>query len=119
MSPDDELRQYGVEWYDRQGRPITLEQAEALLADPEARKVASDILVIGDEPIHVSTVHLVLDHSMPAHPLLDNRAPRLPLIFETMVFAGPRSGACWRWATEEQALEGHAAVIAELLAPVD
>lgn len=64
-----------VRWYDRDGEPITVQQAEELLRDIDARIVARE--QIGDRV--VSTVHLVLDHA-----LFDDGPP---MIFETAVFA--------------------------------
>jgi hypothetical protein len=51
----------------------------------------------------VSTVFLGLDHS---HGLSERRQ-----LFETMTFPARE---CWRWATYDEALEGHAALVAEL-----
>ncbi len=71
-------------WYDRQGKPISIEQAEVLLGDMDARRVA--LTEVGGGVV-VSTVHLVLDHGFPFIDSLDDvRKPRPPLIFETAVF---------------------------------
>lgn len=53
----------------------------------------------------VSTVFLALDHSHGDGP---------PLLFETMVFGGEHSGACFRYATWDEAVAGHARVVAAL-----
>lgn len=84
-------------YYDRQGKEITLEEMCAI----KNRRVASTTLPDGKL---VSTVWLGLDHSFGDGP---------PLIFETMVF--PRGSLsdleCVRYATEEEAIKGHQAVV--------
>jgi hypothetical protein len=51
----------------------------------------------------VSTVFLGLDHSF---------GEGAPILYETMVFIdGESNGEQWRYATKEEALEGHAEVI--------
>lgn len=92
-------------WYDRQGRPISIEQAEALLRDIDARRVA--FTTIGAR--EVSTVHLVLDQSLGV-PLFGERG--VPLIFETMTF--PDCDICERTATEAAALAMHDQVCAQV-----
>ena len=85
-------------YYDRQGRPL------ASIADADwsdaARRVARTALPDGTE---VSTVHLVIDHQWGDGP---------PLIFESMIFGGPLDQECARYATEAQAREGHAEMVA-------
>ena len=51
----------------------------------------------------VSTVFLGLDHS------LSDDGP--PLLFETMVFRGPLDQTCERYATWEDAEQGHGAMV--------
>lgn len=86
-------------WYDADGNPITREQAEALLLDRDARRVA--VTAVGER--EVSTVHLVLDHGYGDGP---------PLIFETMVF--PECEVCVRTPTRHAALAMHDQVVAQL-----
>lgn len=38
-----------------------------------------------------------------------------PLIFETMIFGGDRDGEMWRYATWEEAEEGHDKLVTEVL----
>lgn len=95
-----------IGWYDRQGKPITMEAASELLGDEEYKRVAED--TIG--PYWVSTVWLGLDHGFM------RKSP--PLIFETMVFAneeirgdGPMFDLdCARYFSEEEARRGHDAM---------
>ena len=55
--------------------------------------------------VTVSTVWLGMDHSFGDGP---------PLIFETMVFGGELDQECDRYTTEEQAQQGHAAMVARV-----
>ena len=93
-----------MDYYGRDGQPITQEVAMALLTDPEARRVARTKI---DEDTEVSTVHLVLDHGFGFGP---------PLIFETMIFGGPHDQDQWRYATEAEAVTGHEHVVGALRA---
>lgn len=71
-----------VNWYDRDGKPISPEWASHLLSKPEYKHVArTDITSASDPAIkyRVSTVWLGLDHGYGSDQ---------PLIFETMVFPG-------------------------------
>lgn len=63
------------------------------------RQVADDR--IGD--IRVSTIFLGLDYSFTVGP---------PLVFETMIFGGGMSDAEWRYATWDEAVEGHKKALA-------
>lgn len=88
-------------WYDRLGQPITIREANDLLADPEARIVKQEHI----GAYYVSTVHLVLNHNFMGGP---------PLIFETMVFdhdGTPEPDwldhGCIRATTEHAALSNH------------
>lgn len=94
-------------WYDIDGNPITLHQAEALLGDYDKRKIGDDYIETRDGTFRVSTVHLVLDHS---------HGGPVPLIFETMVFPHAESSdaLCLRWSTREQAADGHAKLVQEV-----
>jgi len=90
-------------YYDRHGKPIDQHAACQLFEHPEARRVALD--KVGD--VKISTVHLVIDH---------NYLGGEPLIFETLIFGGPRDGEMRRYETETQALAGHKVMLAELVA---
>lgn len=89
--------------YDRQGRPITLEQWALLFEAGTDRVVEQTALSNG---LWVSTVWLGLDHNY------TGVGP--PIIFETLVFPTEAGGAeidGHRYATEEQARAGHAAFV--------
>lgn len=75
--------------------------ANALLGNPEAKRVALD-RDVAPGGVSVSTVFLVLDHGWGGGP---------PLLFETMVFEGPWDCHQWRYCTWEQAERGHANVV--------
>jgi hypothetical protein len=83
-------------YYDRQGTPMTLDEW-VYEHSGEYKRVALDER--GD--VRVSTVWLGLDHNWGSGP---------PLIFETMVFGGDHDEEQWRWATEAEALAGHAEI---------
>lgn len=85
-------------YYDRQGQPMTLNEWTQAVEQP--RHIAKTTL----KSTWVSTVWLGLDHRF------GGDGP--PLIFETMVFhRGSMLGLdVRRYATEAEALEGHAAL---------
>lgn len=89
-----------IAYYDRQGNPISMEEwVEGLR--PDNKRVASTTV----NGVWVSTVWLGLDHGWGSGP---------PIIFETMAFArglGFGELDSRRYATEEEALAGHEAVV--------
>lgn len=93
-----------IQFYDRQGHPISVEDWEALCANPENHRVATTM--IGDWM--VSTVLLGLDYNF-----LRNGPP---IIFETMIFEGGSATDLYtdRYPTEEAALAGHDQAVAFL-----
>lgn len=107
------VRGYGGRsfFYDRQGQPITAEEADPLLGDITYKRVAGDTVVLDGQQLAVSTVWLGVDHNY------TRQGP--PIIFETMVFGNhplADANACWRYETEEQARTGHANVVKALRA---
>lgn len=95
----DAFGAHRVRWYARDGSEITMEQWSKLLGDDKYRQVART--EFGD--VVVSTVWLGLDHNWLG------QGP--PIIFETMIFGGQLDQDQWRYATEAQALDGHAAAV--------
>ena len=89
-------------YYDRGGKPITMEQWAVGFGDRTLKTVAKD--QIGDAK--VSTVWLGLDHE------LGFDGP--PLIFETMIFGGEHDKFQERYSTEEQARARHLEIVAAL-----
>jgi hypothetical protein len=90
-------------YYDRQGKPMTMQQWAQMFEDEGYRHIARD--VIGpDEPldtaplITVSTLWLGLNH--------DWRSDE-PLIYETIIIGGEHDATGMRHATERRAREGH------------
>lgn len=97
-------------YFDRHGRPITLQDFARLHADMAYRRVGSHDV----GPWWVSTVWLGINHRF---------GPGPPLIFETMAFRDDTDGEDspadeWtaRYSTEEQARAGHAYVVRMLAA---
>lgn len=87
-------------YYDRTGQPISIAQWGELLTD-EYKRVVYD--QIGD--VKVSTVWLGIDHSFGAD---------VPIIFETMIFGGEYDSHLRRYATEADAIKGHAEAVEDL-----
>jgi hypothetical protein len=94
-----------TDWYDREGKLISMWKANELLADYDYKVLKKDVFVFHGSPVEVSTVWLGLNH---------NWYPGPPLIFETMIFGGRFDLEAHRYATEAQAREGHAEVLAFL-----
>jgi len=99
-------------YYDRQGRPMTMQQWAAKSEDEAYTHIARD--VIGpDEPldpaplITVSTFWLGVNH---------NWRNDEPLIYETVIIGGGCDATGMRYATEKQAREGHRRVVEQLRA---
>lgn len=103
-----------IPWYDRQGHPITADQANTLLGDPAYKRVAlTDITSSSDSSVNyrISTVWLGADH---------NWGGGQPILFETMVFGGgeQQDQTMWRWHTEDEARAGHTEIVASVAATV-
>jgi hypothetical protein len=98
-----------MDCYDRDGNPISLDEWMRLVADLEYKRI--EWTEIPDVGIEVSTVWLGLNHNF----LMEGP----PYIFETMVFGLPNDMEVQeRWATEEEAIEGHWKVVQEVVGPV-
>ena len=93
-------------YYDRDGKPMTLTEWSKAVEKPDAKRVAEDTLPNG---MWVSTVWLGIDHNYS-----DTGSP---IIFETMVFPskdGPLDEQdVERYATESEAVTGHKAMVAK------
>jgi hypothetical protein len=91
-----------LRYYGRDGMPITLEQW-ATRTEETKRVAQDDVATPGGRLLWVSTVWLGIDMGF-------NYGP--PLIFETMVFEhGAADELCHRYATEDDALAGHAEIV--------
>jgi len=86
------------DYYDRQGRPITIEERIRLDNSEVDGLPYMRIAETFTEGCRVSTVWLGLNHQHGDGP---------PLIFETMVFGGGLDQHAERWATEDEARAGH------------
>lgn len=91
-------------WYGLDGQPIDISEANALLCDIGARRIAYTIITTDKGQCSVSTVFLVLDHAF---------METGPVLWETMTFNGPDDGQGRRYRTREAAVEGHAQALAE------
>lgn len=100
-----------VDWYDREGKPLTdMAKINSMLCDWDYKVVAQTEVGL----YWVSTVWLGLDHNFFGGP---------PLIFETMVFANDDGVKALdhefdmrRYATEAEAREGHEATVLLVMA---
>lgn len=84
---------------DEQGNPVTepdLIKWSQWMETLEHRVVKKT--TIGDS--EVSTVFLGLDHNF-------SGSRKEPVLFETMVFGGKMDGEQWRYATKQEAINGH------------
>ena len=88
-------------YYRRDGTTCSIMEWATSFESPETRRVALD--KVGETK--VSTVFLGMNHAWDDGP---------PLIFETMVFGGPLDGEQEQYSTEEQAVAGHAAMLARV-----
>lgn len=90
-------------YYDRDGNPIhDIMEFGRLFSDRNYKSIASDDV----EDAQVSTVWLGIDHNF------STDGP--PLIFETMIFGGDYDEYQWRYATEQEAREGHERIVLAL-----
>ena len=92
-----------IEYYDKQGNPLTHDEYFALLETigPDYKRVA--LTKVGE--ITVSTVWLGMNHQL---------GYGEPLIFESMVFGWGDKELMERYSTLEEAEEGHKALVAEV-----
>lgn len=86
-------------WYGLDEQPCSIAQANALLADIGARRVARSVRYRRGRRMELSTVHLVLDHAFAAD------AP-FPLLYESMWFIDGQGETVERWPTREMARLG-------------
>ena len=97
-----------LKYYNRHGNSISFDSWAMLFDDFSYRQVANDHIEDGDDNSEtVSTVWLGMDHSL---------GQGAPMIFETMVFGGEYGGHIVRYATEQEALEGHERIVTRLAA---
>lgn len=94
-----------MDYYDRQGQPITMDEWGRLIGDLEYKIIRQTPLFDGT---FISTVWLGIDYGFGYGP---------PLIFETMVFPNDGLGLeqeCRRHPTEAAALAWHDQTIAKI-----
>lgn len=93
------------------------------ILDENKNPVAADVMVAGlwfesndrriayteiNEDVYLSTVFLSLDHS---HNYGD--VPHIPILYESLWFGGEFDGYSQRYATRDEAIEGHKSMIRE------
>jgi hypothetical protein len=83
-------------YFDKAGKPITLDEFGALVANDTYKRVAET--TIGEA--WISTVWIGINSRW------SGDGP--PIIFETMIFGGPHDGYQYRYSTQDEALAGHA-----------
>lgn len=96
-------------WYGLDGKPITVDEAEKLLPDELARRIAHTTVTTERGQICVSTVFLVLDHGWNGPPVL----------WETMVFGGLYDRQLWRYTSRDDAEVGHHRAVSLVLSWLD
>ena len=92
-----------MKFLDRDGEQITIEQFMEKMGDDAYRFVEVTMIEKGAESCRVSTVWLGIDHGFDEYEPVQ--------LFETMVFGGSKAGFERRYATEMEALTGHAETI--------
>lgn len=90
---------------ERRAIPATRDEMVTLFDSPDSRRVALDDV----DDARVSTVFLVIDHGFADQPVL----------FETMVFGGRHDQAQWRYATWDEARQGHDRIVTALREGLD
>jgi hypothetical protein len=111
MNPDKDWDGRPI-YYDRQGQPMTVHQWAQKLEDENYTHIARD--VIGpDEPLDPAPLITVSTFWCGFNPSWRNDEP---LIYETLIIGGGHDATGMRYATEEQAREGHRRVVDELRA---
>ena len=99
-----------MEFYDRNGKQMTLEEWGKAFANPKYKILGSHC--VGN--LWVSTVWLGVDHD---YGNLFRNPPMPPLIFESMIFEVPDGVTNWsslemrRYRTEHEAMVGHAELV--------
>lgn len=89
---------------DENGSPIKAESYQEwgrFFEDRDKRRVALDVFEQDGQEITVSTVFLGMDHGW------DKSPNHKPVLWETMIFGGPRSEWMDRYTSKGAALEGH------------
>ena len=98
-------------WYDKEGNLLPDSHAACEMRYDRASGKISDYARIGEDQVgevRVSTVWLGLNHAF------GRNSP--PLIFESLVFGGEHDQDMMRYATEQEAIEGHRTAVENLRA---
>lgn len=103
-----------IGWYKPTGERIyDPQEIDRLLVSIADRRVASTYVEtpVHDEPLWVSTVFLVLDHSY--------LAGGPPILWETMPFGGVLDQEAFRYISLDDAIKGHQDVVSLMLMELD
>lgn len=106
-------------YFDRDGNPISMRRWGELRErglDGDGHYGPNSYVRIGQDKVGeatVSTVWLGIDHGWGFSADPENLRP---VIFETMIFGGPRDDSMMRYHTEAEAIKGHAEAVADLRA---
>ena len=98
-------------WYDKEGNLLSDSGAAFEMRYDRVSGKISDYARIGEDrvgDVRVSTVWLGLNHAFERNSKL--------LIFESMTFGGDTDGECVRYATEQEAIDGHRNIVENLRA---
>jgi hypothetical protein len=98
-------------WYDPDGNPIAAADADVLLRNDLARRVAQTCITTERGEIKISTVFLVLDHS--------HGTTGPPVLWETMIFGGSMDEYQWRYTSRAAAEAGHAEAVTAVRSELD
>lgn len=90
---------------DEAGEPLAMPDTLAWAAwfETHERTIAIDFATPDSFDVYVSTVFLGIDHAFGGGP---------PVLWETMIFGGPRDQDSWRYTSRAAALIGHAEALA-------
>lgn len=95
-----------MRWYSPDGKRISLDEAERLLGDMNALRVAQDVVIDArSQECRVSTVFLVLDHG---------HGGDFPVLWETMVFGGDNDMYQERYISRDAAVQRHQEIVQQL-----
>ena len=97
-------------WYNTDLQPITAMEADELLKDDLARRIAHTAITTEKGRIEVSTIFLALDHGWNGS---------VPVLWETMVFGGPDDMEQRRYSSRTAAEAGHAETVTCVKAALD
>jgi len=94
-------------YFNKNAEPICMCEWSRLFSDHQYQVIEKTDF----KDLFISTVWLGMDHGFGNHDR--------PIIFETMIFKGDEGELQRRWATEEEAVEGHDKIVRALKSGVE